>query len=415
MSALFHKTKERIVYFLGISVLSKVFLSFIMSHFFYVIFTNFQGSFINTLFQKASGETSVALKYNLIFYACIGFIMCLAAVVTRKFSSKLTFQLGIILYLFSTLLFLLFLKNNNVTQFFWVFSIINSFAAAFYWISYALCLTEYSSDSSRDVALSFVGLITGLVTLIVPFISGTLISSFDGYTGYFIMFTIAFIVGVVNFIFASRLPLTKSPKESSKFIQTFKLLSTDKRWIYGMLGETLKGTREGAFLFYLNVLLYQIVKSEFLVGFNILLAGVVSMLSFWVAGKFMRPNNRIKYMLIAVCFLFVVTCGLYLKLDPTTIIIFSVLNSFCAVFTAIPPTNTFYMIMDKIPEGKECKSELVAIKEIFLCAGRVAGIATILLTPKTPISIVSVILILTAVQFATVAVCNKTVRLMNNT
>lgn len=414
MNTLFFNIKERVIYFLGISVLSKVFLNFITSHFIFIVYSCIQGSFINTLLQKASGETTIALKYNLIFFAVTGFIMCIASVITRKYNAKRTFQLGILLYLACTTLFLITLKSDNIIEFYYIFALINSCAAGFYWISFALCLTEYSEDSSRDVALSFVGLVTGLVTLTVPFISGTIISWFDGFTGYYIMFSIAFLIGIVNLIFASRIPLNYSPKESSRFKQTFKLLTSDKRWVYGMLGETLKGTREGAFLFYLNVLLYQFVKSEFLVGFNVLLMGIVSMISFWVSGKFMRPNNRIKYMAIAVVFLFVVTCGLYLKLDVTTIILFSVINSFCTVFTSMTPTNTFYMIMDKIPEGKSCKSELVAIKEIFLCSGRVAGIALILLTPNTPISIVSVMLLLTAIQFATVAVCNKNIKLVNN-
>ena len=84
---------------LGISALPQRFLRFSGVHTLFLIFTNLNAVFINTLLFRVSGSSTV-MNYNLILFVCIMVAIPLANLVIRKTSTQMCAKIGILFYAF---------------------------------------------------------------------------------------------------------------------------------------------------------------------------------------------------------------------------------------------------------------------------------------------------------------------------
>lgn len=119
------------------------------------------------------------------------------------------------------------------------------------------------------------------------------------------MFGLAFFIGLITSVGAIRLPNPKKDMVRVNHKQAFQFVLHHKVLLFSMLSEGCKGIREGAFGFILTILLYRLIKSEMLVGFNTFLSSAASILSFLIISKKIVSTNRIKYMELSVAVLLV--------------------------------------------------------------------------------------------------------------
>ena len=101
-------------------------------------------------------------------------------------------------------------------------------------------------------------------------------------------------------------------------------------------------------MFILNIILYQLIKSEFLIGCNSLLTGLVSIVSFWFMSHTFRPDNRRRFMLLAVIGLTGITIVCYWFLNPAMVILFAVVNAFLAGMVEISCYTTFFDVSQSV-------------------------------------------------------------------
>ena len=186
-----------------------------------------------------------------------------------------------------------------------------------------------------------------------------------------------------------------------------KKVYTEKMWFFAIHMDFWRGIRDGAFSFFLNVLLFSIVSSEALVGVNTFLAGAVSS---GIAGKIARPHNRMRLMTAAVALLLGVTALLFWQLNPFTVLLLSAASSFVGVFINNPVTTTLYTVFDHFPESLSYKREVLSVSECYKDLGRISGIALIMLMPSGVIWSIISLCILVAAQFVTVLFARMTLR-----
>lgn len=114
-----------------------------------------------------------------------------------------------------------------------------------------------------------------------------------------------------------------------------------------MACETLRGIRDGTFNFLLNLLLFEIIQSETLIGINSLLASIGTIVSFWAAGRIIKPGNRVKSMLIGSTVL-LVACSLpAFSMSPAAIMVFAIVNAFFSTFIINPSNSIMFLIVQK--------------------------------------------------------------------
>ncbi len=405
--------KSRAADALGTSVLPKKFMTFAGVHTCFLIFTNLHGIFINTLLIRVTGNNSITLWYNVIFFFCFAVSMPLGAIYMRKTSPSVSSRTGILLYIIMYITFFALMLTGTLAAGMPIIAILSAFAATAYWIAYNVMLIEFSSENNRDVGLSLMGMTGGMVSLIMPTASGLVIGSFSGMAGYYVMFGISLAVAIVTIV----LNVLKVPPIPSKTKQTyFKLALRDvfsnKLWKICMLCEFVKGLREGTFAFFLNVLLFGLVQNEALIGLNTFLSALLSILANWTIGRFLRPQHRIRWIFTGVTVLFVASGMLFFKLSAVTIILMSVLNAYFNIILLNPIAAILFSLFGRTENGAKAKYEFLGIKDFSLGIGRGLGVIIILLFPQTQLGYLVAMCALTATQYITMFLASRAVKLL---
>lgn len=384
---------------LGADRLNREFMQFVGMHLTYLFATGVTLVFVNTLLMRVSVDPNVTLKYNIFHFVFVGLSMVIATLLMRKFNNKVILIMGIVMSMSVYLMTFIFMESLDTVYI--SVAILHGMATGFYWIIYFKSLLIYSNDDTRDVAMSFLGVFSGIISLILPIISGFAIQAFDGFFGYYLVFGFCFIVGGITVSLVLKMSVIKPAKSKTRFKKLITMIYTKKVWFFVIHMDFFKGIREGAFGFFLNVLLFELVANEGLVGFNTFLVGFISMIGSIVAGKILRPQNRLKYMLISTTILTVITALLFVNLSTITILLLSIANSFFGVFMINPTTTTLYNVLDKVEGAHSFSSEVISTTECYKNAGRIVGVLLILLLPKTDFFYVLSLMILTSTQYIT--------------
>lgn len=386
---------------MGADKLNKEFMQFTIMHITYIFATSTTMVFVNTLLMNvAKDATEITLKYNIVHFIFVGLSMTWAAMSMRKWNNKVIILIGISLSMLTYALSFIFM--SSIDKVYALVATVHGIATGFYWITYFNSLLIYSEDETRDIAMSFQGVFSGIVSLIMPIGSAFVIEKMGGLIGYYIVFGSCFLIAGYAAYLVFKLPTIPPIKEKTRFMLFIKKIYTEKVWFFVIHMDFFKGMREGAFSFFLNVLIFKISNSEVLVGLNTFFVGIMAMVSCVVAGKIMRPSNRLKLMTTGVTILTVLCCGLFLKLDVVTILLLSIANAFLGVFVINPTTTTMYTVLDKVPNADGFKTELIGTTECYKNAGRILGVILIMLLPETYFYYVLSLVILSATQYITV-------------
>lgn len=405
---IFKRIKTSLFFALNADKLNQEFLQFVGMHLTYLLATNITMVFVNTLLMRVSTDPNVTLKYNIAHFIFVGLSMAGAAMLMRLFNNKVIIVLGTALSMSVYLISFIFMQSLDSVYI--IVAIIHGIATGFYWITYFNSLLKYSNDDTRDIAMSFLGVFSGLISLVMPVVAGYAIELLGGFTGYYVVFGTCFAVAGVAVYLALRLPVIERIKTKTQFRRVLKNIYTQKVWFFVIHMDFFKGIREGALSFFLNVLLFEIVKNEGLVGVNTFLAGLVTMISSVVAVKLLRPRNRLKFMLVSTTLLTMLVSILFLNLSAPTILLFSIANSFLGVFLINPTTTTLYNVLDNVKGASDLSSEVIGTTECYKNAGRILGVILIILLPKTNFFYVLSLMILTASQYITTLFAHITLR-----
>lgn len=402
------KIKNSFVTLFGIDRLTGQFLTFSKAHLCFLIATNIHGIFINILLMRVSGDINVTLYYNMLNYTASGAGMLLGGALIKRFRLKYITFLGIGFHLIAYLLFLFFMQG--LASFYLLVACLLGLGGGCFWYTYLNAISLYSEDESRDVSIAFLGIFSSIIALIVPAAAGTVIGSFEGYSGYTVMFAGALLVSGISLYLFTKLPDFEPDHSKTRYLYCVKRIFTNKCWFYDYSAICLRCVRDGIFAFFLNVLLFEYVQNETLIGLNTLLTGFISIIAQAVCGKTVNANNRIKSMFIATTALTVSTMVLFASLNAVTIIILSVMNAFFAVLLLNPASAVDFSVIQAMPDGYTCRGEFLGISEMVRAVGRCAGLTLLLVFPKNAVGYTIALLMITVLQYLTTLCASKAQR-----
>lgn len=407
---------ERIRKIIGGDALETTYYRFLLVHTTFLIFNGLPSVFINTFLMKQTGSMNIVLVFNCLNFLGTALGMFLSSAAVHWFNSGVVSVLGIFGY---NLLYLqLIVLNTHAADYVLLLGLTSGLAGAFYWISYSELLTQYTNLNNRDSGMAIVSIVGSVVNSIIPFIAGAIISAVGGIAGYNVVFGLAFVIAIVTAVGAIRLPKPHGKTPRGHHRQTLRFSFQHKALFYSLLSEGFMGIREGAFGFILSILLYRLIQSEVVIGFNTFLSSVAAVTSFMIISRRIRAKNRIQYMQIAVFSLLVFSVVNVFTINPIILILFTIVNSF---FSGFIVNSTFGIFLDAIqisPGAEKMRPELFAQKELFLATGRCLGIFIIMLIDRLSGGLmwqaVSLV-ILTLTQLGTIAACGHAMKLVNDT
>ena len=370
--------KEQIYYSLGCQTLSGTFFKFMKSHVMFLIFTTLPGVFINTFFMNLTDDTNVVMLYNAMNYVFAPIGMHLGTIVLRRYSIGACSITGVVLY--NLFFILLLVLQTEAVHYYIPLGILIGLSGGFYYMSYGVLFSSYSTNENRDRASSFMSMASSVVSMLVPLISGAVISLFSDLWGYVVIFSLSLLVAMMTAFVIARLPVQRAERRKSQLWKCYKMVFQNKTWRLGMFLMMGLNIREGAFMFIMNIIVYQFINSEALVGFNTFLTACAGITAAFLMGRIVHQGNRTRAMTVAVTVITLTAVVYLFSMNVYTTMIFAVINAYFTCFNSTPVTNINLMLFDQMPGARGMWSELLSVRDIFVGSGRLISVLIIILS-----------------------------------
>ena len=370
-----------------------------LNHVFMMACVTLEVVFVNILIMRVSGGDIQAVLTNraLVFiFTAVG--MNMVPVLSRKINAVTAIRVSGFLYIL--VFFVLLIGTEQIFLLVYAVGALSGLAWGFYWFGQIALLTSYTTQQNRAVGIAIFAVIQGSMALVMPLASGGVIDFMPGMDGYRLMFGAAIVALVVQrFFIMCKLPPVQTEHRKSEYRIAFRLLFKRAGLRIMAAMEFSRGLRDGVFGFFLNLVLFEIVNSESLVGVNSFLAGLASILAAWLYGRMITDRNKGRLTVISVSVLMAFFPILYFAIGPATVILFSVANAFFAMFINNSVMNNSFDALGQNEQTRSVMSELIGIREAALVSGRISGIVIMALFPAGLQGYVQAMLALTATQY----------------
>ena len=410
MTRFFKRIGNHISDILYLDIVGKKYSMLALNYVFIMIYSTIEGTFVNTLLYRISPSMSIVILYRAVVYSVCAIGMQFAAYIAQKRTPITVIKLGAVFFLCMYLT--LFFGMDYMPRIYLLAAVLNGLGGAFYWSAHGIFVANYTTASTRDIGISLLGIIQGVFTLICPVVSGFVIKLMPGNTGYRIMFGIGMLAVIAQIIVHSKFYPIEQTSHKSQVKLAFKVLREKLSCRFMMLYNFLKGLRDGTFIFIVNMLLFQIVTDESLIGINTFLTGLMAITGSWAYGKLVKVDNRVKFSFLSTTSLIVVCFCLILKTTAVTMMIYTVLNAFLQLFLLYAIANTDFDVISQDADTRLCMGELLAFKEIALGSGRVVGLIFVSFFASGQRGYLIAMLILTITQYAVCALLKVAINFM---
>lgn len=274
---------------------------------------------------------------------------------------------------------LVIIAQENVASYYPLFALAGGFAAGLYWIGYLVLMYDVSTDTNRIRYLGLNMVFFNAAGLLGPVLAGTIIGRSENLQGYIITFTLAFIMFVIAAVVSLRVGTT-TVRHKSYYLKLMPLLMRkNKVWFKALFAFFVFGLFQGIMLFLPNILLYQTVGREDLVGYLGVCFSSVIMVTGYVMSR--RANDEGARQYIIVSSSAVVIGSLFLLYDVRlwTVVIFMVLFSISNPLAINTINSYYYRLIGTLPLKGQLRYEAVVMRETFMNTGRILSVTLLLI------------------------------------
>ncbi len=342
----------------------------------FTIALGLSNTFVNIFIWRIKKDFISIGYFNLFIHITTPITFILAGYISKKKDGTIALRIGIFFH--AIYFFLILILKNGAANYLIFLGSFLGIAAGFYWLAFHVLSFDLTNDMNRDTFNSYNGMISSLSGMFAPISAGFIISRMFKLTGYYLIFGISFSIFIIIVVISLFL-------HTHKVGNDFKLLKTiktcEKSCNSIIVGTLFFGIRNGVIMFLINLLIFITLKSELSIGKISLLGAFISVFSFQVIEHFMKPVKRKLFLWTGAIMMFFSVSTLYLHINLTTLIIFTLINSFFAPFFNVPFNSASYNILDKTNKSNE-RIEFIIYKEIFLNIGRIIGIIGFIILAK---------------------------------
>lgn len=330
------------------------------------------GTFVHIYLWKLKNDLALIGWFSLVNQATMGLTFWLAGKWVKQGDKMHSLRLGVaVSALFYALVLMLQERAANVV---WLLGGVQGMAAGLFWLAFNVVYFEITDAGNRDRFNGWAGLLGSLSGMVAPWLSGMLITTMPGTSGYRLIFTISlgiFVGGVIVSFFLRK----RKVNGHYEWLYGLRVLkgSGNGAWRRIFAALAAQGVREGVFAFAIGLLIYMATQDEMRIGQYSLITSAVALVSFYAVGKWFKPAYRKPGMLLGVSMMIAVIVPFFWQVSYTTLLIFGVGVSLFIPLYVVPMTSS---VFDKIGHNQESvdhRVEFVVLREIGLTVGRVLG------------------------------------------
>ena len=149
-----------------------------------------------------------------------------------------------------------------------------------------------------------------------------------------------------------------------------------------MIGESLRGLRDGVMIFLPGILLYSLASSESIIGYYTLFCSSTQLISFYYISRKIVPSTRKNYLLVGVLALVLTSPIFIFKLNVYTLFIYGLITSFFIAWVNNPTAGMIYWVIHKTPNSNKRRIEGIVVREVHLNIGRALGALMLFALPE---------------------------------
>ncbi|AZK48210.1 MFS transporter [Paenibacillus lentus] len=330
------------------------------------------GTFLSVYLWKAKQDFTMIGWFAFSQQIAIGLTFWIAGKWVKERDKMILLRLGIMI---SGIFYLLVLfVGTRMVHYIWPLGIVSGIGAGIFWLAFNVVYFEVTDKTNRDLFNGWVGIMGSVIGISGPWLSGWLISALPGEKGYRFIFTISLIVYGIGVLLSFWLKKRERGGEYL-WLEPVRRLRAGSPWRQAVPASIAYGVREGVFLFLINLLVYISTSSEWKVGQYMLITSLVSLITYWAAGKWLAIRHRYMEMLVGAVMITLVVLPLLWKVSYTTLIIFGIGTSLFMPLYIIPMISSVFDLIGLDSKDAEYRVELIVLREISMMAGRLAGIA----------------------------------------
>lgn len=369
--------------------------------------------FINTFLLGFYGSFSKeVLIYNMIMALVQPVAMITALKLTERKNALLTQRVGFVF--FGLALVVLCVFGEKVSSLYPLFAIMLSFGAGYYYSVYSGQMLCYTEDNNRDKIAGIIGLWGSVISILLPLVSGLLLSVFGVEIGYKIVFGIAAVLAFLALLTNRQLPPLPKKDKRADVLKVAKAILSNKNGRLIMIASGFSDCRTYTIPIFVTLLFYNLMPDEFLVSVNSTVGYAVALIGSGIYGSVVKKGTRIKASLVAALISVIPILCMMFGLNVYVIILFYAVNKFFTTFDGTPVLNTHFKVMEELGLGAEYGAQVHLVREFFVSMGRILGLALVWIVPQTNTGAVVVLACMLAIQLTNSVILHKIKLRVNN-
>ncbi|MBM7693311.1 YQGE family putative transporter [Peribacillus deserti] len=330
-------------------------------------------TFVNVYLWKQSGRFIDLGIYNLSVVFLQVFTFILAGRWAKKMDRTIVLRIGVI---FLALFYLaVLIVGENATSFLFLLGGILGIGYGFYWLAFNVLTFEITEPHTRDFFNGFMGILGSAGGMIGPIMAGLIISRFDKFFGYSIVFGLSltlFSIAVILSFYLKRRPA----QGNYLFLRILKERQHNFNWKLVTSAHFFQGLREGTFAFVISIFVFITTGSELAIGTYGLVNSGISFLSYYLVSRYIKKNKRKKAILAGGIGLYLSILLIVFDLSYMKLLIYASVIAICYPLLLVPFISTSYDVIGSGWKAAEMRIEYVVVKELFLNSGRMVSLLT---------------------------------------
>ncbi|MFC5469053.1 MFS transporter [Cohnella suwonensis] len=336
------------------------------------------GTYLGVYIWKASNDFAKVGWFSLLNHAMMALTFWIAGNGVKEGNKMAFLRAGI--FVSASFYAVVLLLGSAAQQVIYGLGMLQGAAAGLFWLSFNVVYFEMTDSDNRDRYNGLAGVVGSVVGIVVPWTSGYLISRSPGANGYRLVFAISLGIFLGGFLLSFLLRHRKTDGDYDWLLPFRYVVRRDTPWpaLFGALAA--QGLRESVIGVLIGLLVYVETGSELRLGQFVLLSSAVGFVSFFVAGKWLKPAWRGKGMLVGAAALALSVLPLFFGVGFGTLLAYGVLSALFMPLFVVPMTSAVFDWIGSDEESASRRVEFVVLRELALNAGRIVGMAMFIST-----------------------------------
>lgn len=345
----------------------------VLVHTLFVSGVGLSTTFVSVYLWHHGGGLGIVVRYHIALFVALVPGGVIAGLVAGRTDRVDALRLGVALH--AAFFLAVLLLGPRAPVFVLPLGAMMGLGMGFYYVAASVLVLELSYGGTASGIVGAMDRARLAAATLTPFAAAFAIDQLSAAPGYRLVFAASFVLFVAAAIAIQGLA-RGTPGQPLALRETF--WRAGPGWRQFLRAQFLRGLRDGVFLFLAAILVFEHLRSEWLLGLFALGSGALGWLvTWWVAPRSETRTARIRLMGVGVILSVASAASLAMAPGIVGTAAFGVLEAGAVPLVAVPFSTESYAIVAQDARGRRFATGYMVAREIPLNLGRLAGVCAL--------------------------------------